>query len=510
MFLDRLQHYCLAAPDKPAIEVLDDYGAVAQVITYGQLESTVLQTMAMLRAKGVQPGDRVAIQLRKGLPFVYLHLAVMRLGAISLPLNTGYPVHELAYFLQDSGARLLFAEPPMQSAVQSMAAELPDLQECIVVAETPERAFERLLAPYSSTAASHIALPEDPHATCLMIYTSGTTGYPKGAELTHRNLTANLDSLHEAWGWRSDDVLLHVLPLFHVHGLLVALHGALHAGATTILAPKFDPMQTLDLLVERPCSVFMAVPTIHRRLVEAAKDGRYSLRHMRLITSGSDRLPDDLFVQFEQTFGVRLLERYGMSETGMILANPLHGERRIGSVGLPLPGVEVRIVDPETGAPLADNQVGEVQVRGANVCKGYWRQPEKSAATFTADGWLRTGDLGTRESDGYFALKGRSKDLIISGGYNVYPPEVELALADHPAVETSAVIGCPDAEWGERVVALVVLRAGAAASEMEMIAFCRQRLAGYKAPKRVVFVDALPRNAMGKVQKTELRRLHCA
>lgn len=194
----------------------------------------------------------------------------------------------------------------------------------------------------------------------------------------------------------------------------------------------------------------------------------------------------------------------------MVLSNPLHGERRVGSVGLPLPGVEVRIVDPETETPLPDNQVGEVQVRGANVFKGYWRQPEKTIAAFTADGWLRTGDLGMREPDGYFTLKGRSKDLIISGGYNVHPPEVELALADHPAVETSAVIGCPDAEWGERVVALVVLRAGAVASETEMIAFCRQRLAAYKTPKRIVFVDVLPRNAMGKVQKTELRRLFCA
>ncbi|MFN3982182.1 MAG: AMP-binding protein, partial [Caldilinea sp.] len=212
---------------------------------------------------------------------------------------------------------------------------------------------------------------------------------------------------------------------------------------------------------------------------------------------------------FEKTFGVRLLERYGMSETGMVLSNPLHGERRIGSVGLPLPGVEVRIVDPETETPLPDNQVGEVQVRGANVFKGYWRQPEKTAAAFTADGWLRTGDLGMREPDGYFTLKGRSKDLIISGGYNVYPPEVELTLATHSAVETSAVIGCPDTEWGERVVALVVLRTGAVASETEMIAFCRQRLAAYKAPKRIVFVDALPRNTMGKVQKTELRRLYC-
>jgi malonyl-CoA/methylmalonyl-CoA synthetase len=327
--------------------------------------------------------------------------------------------------------------------------------------------------------------------------------------LTHRNLTTNLNSLHEAWGWRTDDVLLHVLPLFHIHGLVVALHGALNAGATTIMLPKFDPVQALDVLVNRPCSVFMGVPTIHRRLVEAPGAEHYSLRHMRLVTSGSDRLPDDLFQRFEELFGVRLLERYGMSETGMILSNPLHGERRIGSVGLPLPGVEVRIVDPKTEAPLPDGEVGEAHVRGASVCKGYWRQPEKSAAAFTPDGWLRTGDLGVRELDGYFTLKGRSKDLIISGGYNVYPPEVELVLNDHPAIETSTVIGCPDMEWGERVVAFVVLRPGTATDEPEIIAFCRGRLAAYKSPKRVFLVDALPRNAMGKVQKVELRNQYC-
>jgi malonyl-CoA/methylmalonyl-CoA synthetase len=269
-------------------------------------------------------------------------------------------------------------------------------------------------------------------------------------------------------------------------------------------------VQTLQLLVDRSCTVFMAVPTIHRRLVDAPNVERYNLRHLRLVTSGSDRLPDDLFRQFEARFGVRLLERYGMSETGMNLSNPLHGERRIGSVGLPLPGVEVRIVDAETEQPLPDGVVGEVQVRGANVCKGYWRQPDKTAAAFTPDGWLRTGDLGLRAPDGYFTLKGRSKDLIISGGYNIYPPEVELALADHPAVEMSAVIGCPDAEWGERVVAIVVRRVGlAAVNEGDLVAFCRQRLAIYKAPRRVIFVDALPRNALGKVQKAQLRALYC-
>jgi malonyl-CoA/methylmalonyl-CoA synthetase len=253
----------------------------------------------------------------------------------------------------------------------------------------------------------------------------------------------------------------------------------------------------------------MAVPTIHRRLVQAADAAAYDLRHVRLITSGSDRLPDDLFYAFRQTFGHTILERYGLSETGMNLSNPLYGERRAGSVGFPLPGVQARIADPASDEPLADGQVGEVQVRGGHVFKGYWRQPEKTAAAFTSDGWFRTGDLGLRQPDGTFELKGRAKDLIITGGFNVYPPEVELALAEHPAVEACAVIGCLDQEWGERVVAVVVRKVGETATAEALITFCRERLVHYKAPRQIIFVEALPRNAMGKVQKASLRAELC-
>ena len=509
MFLDTLHHHCLTQPEKVALEMINDPAALPDVVTYGVLERTVLRTMALLRAKGVMSGDRVALQLPKCLAFVYLHLAIMRLGAICLPLNTDYPQRELAYFLADAEARLLLTSSDARGVVLPLLRQLPALKECVFIGCEGEESFDRLIAPFMQADGADVPLPTDPDATALMIYTSGTTGRPKGAELTHGNLTANLASLHEAWGWRTDDVLLHVLPLFHIHGLLVALHGALNAGATTILVAHFAPGHALTLLTARPCTVFMGVPTIHRRLVDAPDATRYSLRHLRLVTSGSDRLPDDLFAQFEARFGVRLLERYGMSETGMNLSNPLHGERRIGSVGLPLPGVEVRIVDPETETPLPDDVVGEVQVRGAHVFKGYWRQPEKTAAAFTPDGWLRTGDLGLREPDGYFTLKGRAKDLIISGGYNVYPPEVELALAEHPAVASSAVVGCPDAEWGERVLAIVVRRGGASVNEAELIAHCRARLAAYKTPRRVIFCDALPRNALGKVQKPQLRNDYC-
>jgi malonyl-CoA/methylmalonyl-CoA synthetase len=504
IFLERLRHTCIEQPDKVALEFVDERFAGATPVTYGELERNVLQTMAMLQAKGIAVGDRVALQLPKCLPFVYLYLAIMRLGAICLPLNTGYPPRELAYFLADAEAKVLFGDQRSHETVEPLLGSLPALRECVFLDCSNANPFrEDPLFPEGAD------FPEDPNATCLMIYTSGTTGHPKGAELSHGNLTAGLDALHVAWDWQADDILLHVLPIFHVHGLLVALQGALHAGATIILHAKFDPLRTLQTLQDRRCTVFMAVPTIHRRLVDVPSAAQFDLSHMRLLTSGSDRLSDDLFVEFHQIFSHTLLERYGMSETMMLLSNPLHGERRVGSVGLPLPGVEVRIVDPEDETPLGDGMIGELQVRGANVCKGYWRQPDKTAAAFTPDGWFRTGDLGLREPDGYYTLKGRSKDLIICGGYNVYPPEVELVLAEHPAIVASAVIGCPDNEWGERVTAIIVTQPSLSVTEADIIAFCRERLAHYKAPRQVILMTDLPRNAMGKVQKSDLRRELC-
>jgi malonyl-CoA/methylmalonyl-CoA synthetase len=510
LFLEKLRNICHNQPDKVALEFVDERFAATTTVTYGELEDNVLRAMALLAAKGVTAGDRVALQLPKCLPFVYLYLATMRLGAICLPLNTGYPPRELAYFLADAAARLLLADERSRAVVEPLLPDLPALAECVFLECGDNRAWAALLEGCDPQVVVALPDPADADATCLMIYTSGTTGRPKGAELTHGNLTAGLDALHSAWGWRADDLLLHVLPIFHVHGLLVALGGALHAGAATILHAKFDPLRTLQTLQDRRCTVFMAVPTIHRRLVDLPDAAAFDLAHMRLLTSGSDRLPDDLFLQFQQTFGHTLLERYGMSETIMLLSNPLHGERRVGSVGLPLPGVQVRIVDPQDETPLGDGAVGEVQVRGPNVCKGYWRQPDKTAAAFTPDGWFRTGDLGLREPDGYYTLKGRSKDLIICGGYNVYPPEVELVLAEHPAVAASAVIGCLDPQWGERVTAIVVLQPGAAVTTAELIAFCRERLAHYKAPRTVRFAADLPRNALGKVQKADLRRELCS
>lgn len=497
MFLDRLAENIERLGDKVALHFLT---RPEQPITYQLLGQQVEQAMAFLQQLGVRPGDRVALQLPKCPNFIYLHLAIQRLGAISLPLNPAYPPAELSYFLDDAEVSLFLAAEASRPVITPLLAKLPALDHCLFGWEN------RPLPPAGAAPLPH---PIQPNDTAVMIYTSGTTGRPKGAEISHANLAANVAALHQAWGWQENDRLLHILPLFHVHGLFVALYGALYAGATTLLLGEFDPQRVLQTLADEHCTLLMAVPTIYHRLLGVSDPGRYNLSDMRLFTSGSDRLPDETFIGFQQRFGHTLLERYGMSETGMNLSNPLYGERRMGSVGRPLPGVEARIADPESDLPLPVNQVGEVQVRGQHVFKGYWRQPQKTAAAFTADGWLKTGDLGLCQPDGYYVLKGRSKDLIISGGLNIYPPEVEQVLAGHPDLLAWAVIGCPDLEWGERVVAVVVKRPGRELSAAEIIAYCQERLAPYKTPRRVIFVDDLPRNTLGKVQKAILRANSC-
>ena len=500
-FLDSFIQNARRYPDKVAVEFIDP---PLQTVTYAELHQLSVQIAAYLQSIGVRPGDRVALQLTKSLEFILLHLATVRLGAISLPLNLAYPPDEVEYFLRDSGARHFFAQKSAKPGLEPVVSKLPELQHCVFLDP------EQLRSILSQAPVGDPPLPAaDPNDTAVIIYTSGTTGHPKGAEITHANLTANLDALHSAWGWTPDDVLLHVLPIFHVHGLFVALHGALYAGATTLLMREFDAHKTLENLVGRPCTVFMAVPTIHQRLLDLPDARQFDLSRLRLITSGSDRLPDAVFKGFQETFGYTLLERYGMTETGMNCSNPLDGERRMGSVGLPLPGVEVRVADPGNNSLLPAGDIGEVQLRGASIFKGYWQQPQKTAEAFTSDGWFRTGDLGFRAMDGYLTLCGRSKDLIISGGLNVYPPEVERVLAGHPSVAACAVIGCPDREWGERVTAVVVSSVAAPISSSELIAYCRTQLAAYKTPKSVIFAEQLPRNAMGKIQKAELRKRLC-
>ena len=302
--------------------------------------------------------------------------------------------------------------------------------------------------------------------------------------------------------------MLHVLPIFHAHGLVMGLHGALNVGATTIAYRKFDADQTLAAIQDDGCSVFMGVPTVHTRLLEAAGSENIDLSHLRLITSGSARLAEDLFESFRNRFDYPLVERYGLTETGILLSNPLAAERRPGWVGVPLPGVELRVCNPENNQPLPDNETGEIQTQGPHVFKGYWNDHEKTASAFTPDGWFKTGDIGLRDSAGYYQLRGRSAELIISGGLNVYPLEVERVLDRHPEVLESAVVGCADATWGEIVTAAVVAIDGSP-NEDQLIDYCRQSLAPYKLPKRISFVKELPRNSMGKVHKASLRKTLC-
>ena len=495
LFLERLHHNCLNHGSKTAIEFRGkDF---TERISYDLLWRRTAATAAWLDTQGVCPGDRVAVCLPKGLSAIQLHLAACRVGAVSMPLNPAYSAPELNYLLEDSGARVLVTQE--QHAIDAGAGGLGVDSPARIVAVDPD-SFHRSL-PTSEIPFNEVKLSHDSPA--LMLYTSGTTGHPKGALMSHGSLTANIEMLGKAWQWSADDVLLHVLPMFHVHGLLVALHGALHAGASAIVRPSFDASTTLRDLSGKDCTVFMAVPTMYRRLLAALGESKANLRHMRLLTSGSDRLPIEVFEAIEEHLGHRVVERYGMTETGIMLSNPVDGARVAGQVGIPLPGVEMRIVGQDSGTPCDRGEVGELQTRGPHLFMGYWNDPDKTSRAFTRDGWFRTGDLGMCDSSGRFELKGRMTELIITGGFNVYPTEVEHVLARHTGVVQCAVAGSPDADWGEVVTAFVV-RGDESTNAEELIRHCRTSLAAYKSPKRVVFVDALPRNAMGKVQKQAL------
>jgi malonyl-CoA/methylmalonyl-CoA synthetase len=335
-----------------------------------------------------------------------------------------------------------------------------------------------------------------------ILYTSGTTGRSKGAMITHRNLASNAQVLHREWGFRPGDLLIHMLPLFHVHGLFVASHCVLMNGSAMRFHAKFDAKKAIGEFAAS--TVFMGVPTFYTRLLAEPSLDPAACRPMRLFVSGSAPLLHETHAEFERRTGHRILERYGMTETGMLTSNPLEGERRPGSVGRPLPGTEVRVMDGE-GAPCKRGENGHIQVKGDNVFLGYWRMPEKTAEEFTADGWFKTGDMGSISEDGYVTIAGRSKDLIISGGYNVYPKEIELAIDELPSVQESAVVGVPHPDFGEAVTAVVVSKPGTRPTETDILLALKRKLANFKVPKRVYFVEELPRNAMGKVQKNVLR-----
>lgn len=460
----------------------------------------------LLHALGVSPGSRVAVQVDKSPEALMLYLATLRAGLAYLPLNTAYHEAEVAYFLDDAQPSVVVCSDSARGWCEPLAKAKGAAHVLTLNADGQGSLMQAASAQSPDFETVHRA----PGDLAAILYTSGTTGRSKGAMLTHANLASNALTLKSYWGWRPDDVLLHMLPIFHVHGLFVASHGALLAGARMIWLPKLDVDQALRYLPR--CTLMMGVPTYYVRLLADARFGREVCRHMRLFISGSAPLLVDTFREFQARSGMTILERYGMSETGMITSNPYdpaRGGRLPGTVGPALPGIAVRVVD-DADRPLAVGEPGHVQVRGPNVFAGYWRMPEKTRQEFTPDGWFRTGDIGVLGGPGipddYLSIVGRSKDLIITGGYNVYPKEIEMVIDAMPGVQESAVIGVPHADFGEAVVAVVVPRTGEAVDPDAVLAGLKAGLANFKVPKRIHMADALPRNAMGKVQKNVLRQ----
>lgn len=483
-----------------------DPAAVAVIRPDGQrinyrtlLDGSAAYAQALVRL-GVRPGDRVAVQVEKSFEALLLYLACIRSGAVFLPLNTAYTAHEIDYFLRDAEPALFVARPEASEELSRVA----------IAAGVP--AFETLGADGDGSLAGHIEadaagwqdVARGADDLAVILYTSGTTGRSKGAMLTHENLRSNAAVLVRTWHWSADDVLIHALPIFHAHGLFVATNVTLIAGAAMIFLPKFSPEEVLRWMPE--ATAMMGVPTFYTRLL--ASDGltRDVAGGMRVFISGSAPLLAETHAAFEKATGHAILERYGMTETSMNSSNPYEGARLPGSVGLPLEGTSIRVADPETGKVLGPGEIGVIELKGPNVFKGYWRMPEKTAAEFRSDGYFITGDLGRIDADGYVWILGRAKDLVISGGYNVYPKEVEEEIDQLEGVEESAVIGVPHHDFGEAVVAVVVPKRGASVAEANIVAALRQRLAAYKLPKRVILVEELPRNTMAKVQKNVLRR----
>ena len=455
--------------------------------TYARLIAEVDRAGAALAAWGVGVGDRVLVQVEKTPQAVALYLACARAGAVYVPINTAYTKPEVEYFIAD-------CQPALLVAGDRFDADVP----VAVLDDDGSGSFWKEAAPVSAPTAERAD-----GDLAAIIYTSGTTGRSKGAMLTHANLVSNAGTLCTAWGWRDDDVLLHALPIFHVHGLFVALHCAFFNATPVILLERFDVAAVLREL--RRATVLMGVPTFYTRLLGDPSFDAASCSNMRLFISGSAPLTEQTFAAFERRTGFRILERYGMSETLMNTSNPLQGERVAGTVGFALPGIAVRVADDD-GSELPRRQVGNIELRGPNVFKGYWQQPERTAAEFRTDGFFVTGDLGTMDGEGRLTIVGRAKDLVISGGYNVYPKEVEGLLDEMPEVAESAVIGVPHPDFGEAVVAVVVAEDGVDQARVDR--FLGRRLARYKHPKGVIRVDELPRNAMGKVQKNVLRETY--
>ena len=483
-------------PAKTFIETLD-----GETISYGQVLARSARYANALRDLGVKTGDRVAVQVEKSPAMLMLYLACARAGAIFLPLNTAYTVAELDYFVSDAEPKLVVCDPARREAIAAIAAKHG------AVVETLDAQGKGSLYDKAHAASDQFAnIVRGPDDLAAILYTSGTTGRSKGAMLSHDNLASNSLALQQYWRFTRDDVLIHALPIYHTHGLFVATNVMLFAGGSMLFLPKLDPDAILKVMPR--ATSMMGVPTFYTRLLAHAGLNRDATKHMRLFISGSAPLLADTHREWRERTGHAILERYGMTETNMNTSNPYDGDRVAGTVGFPLPGVELRVADPETGKLLGVEEIGVIEVKGPNVFKGYWRNPQKTAEEFRADGFFITGDLGKVDARGYVHIVGRGKDLVITGGFNVYPKEVESEIDALPGVVESAVIGVPHKDFGEGVTAVVVREKGAGVTEAQVAQALEARLAKFKLPKKVIFVDDLPRNTMGKVQKNVLRETY--
>jgi malonyl-CoA/methylmalonyl-CoA synthetase len=473
--------------------------ADGSILSYADMLDRSGQIANVLVLDGVEPGDRVAVQVEKTVENFLTYLAVLRAGAVYLPLNTAYTLAELDYFIGDAEPKLVICDPAKREGLAEIAKK-----RGVASVETLDAKGQGSLIDAANKAPKDFAdVPREDDDLAAILYTSGTTGRSKGAMLTHRNLSSNAQTLVDYWRFTDKDVLLHALPVYHTHGLFVASNTIMLAGGAMIFLPKFDADEVMRYLPQ--ATSMMGVPTFYTRLLRHPGLTKDACAHMRLFVSGSAPLLAETHDEFRTKTGQAILERYGMTETNMNTSNPYNGDRIAGTVGFPLPGVEVRIADPDSGAVLKQGDIGVIEVRGPNVFLGYWRMPEKTKAEFRADGFFITGDVGKIDERGYIHIVGRAKDLIITGGFNVYPKEVETEIDALPGVVESAVVGCPHPDFGEGVTAVVVLQKGASADEKAIITALEGKLAKFKLPKRVLFVDDLPRNTMGKVQKNVLR-----
>ena len=479
--------------DAPFLYLLD-----GQIITYRKFLVKSAKIANTLTEMGLKPGDCVAIQVEKSPEMLNIYAACAQAGLVFLPLNPSYTVDELKYFIENSEARLIICDQKNKKDLKIIAEDLNILIETLNNNSTGSIIDKTNSAPeyFKTVARSKTDL-------AALLYTSGTTGKSKGAMLTQANLLSNGNVLMSEWQFSKNDVLLHALPLFHTHGLFVATNVILAAGGSIMFLPKFN----LDEIIKQlpKCSVMMGVPTFYTRLLADDRFNKKLVEHMRLFVSGSAPLLSETHTQFEKITGHRILERYGMTETNMNTSNPYNGERRAGTVGQPLPGVDLKIADPETGKELSADQIGQIEVRGPNVFKGYWKMPKKTKAELRENGFFITGDLGKIDKDGYVHILGRDKDLIISGGYNIYPKELEEILDDQDGVLESAVIGVPHIDFGETPIAIIVQETEMTPDLIAINNNLTKSLARYKHPKKIILVDELPRNTMGKVQKNILR-----